>query len=51
MCGGEGIDFNRVRSIKQDGISIEIAESDQIKLKAKKKKNQYCCIWNIIEKS
>lgn len=34
----EGIDFNRVRSIKQDGISIEIAESDQIKLKANKKK-------------
>jgi len=32
----EGIDYNTVRSIKQDGISIEIAESDQIRLKAKK---------------
>lgn len=31
----EGIDYNTVRSIKQDGISIETAESDQIKLKAK----------------
>ncbi len=34
MWTGEGIDYKTVRSIKQNEINNETAESDQIKLKA-----------------